>query len=497
VRRAALLIAERFAAWGDLPHVVRDVFPDPTPDAIAAALDAYCRRALGAPIDATEFTAAGVGSVHGLRLADGRRVVVKVHPRRSSPGHLEAMQAVQRELAAAGFPAPEPLAAAEPLGHGIAVTETLLDSGGRADAHDPAIRRAMATALARLVALCRPLTGLSGLREHLMAIRPGELWPVPHDGRFDFEATAAGAEWIDRIAARARRARDREVGDVVVGHTDWRVENMRFAGGAVSAVYDWDSLAAQREPVLAGGVAHLFTSDFTAGPEWIQLPTLGEALAFVADYEAARAVRRRRARGRPRRAAVRDGLHRALRALGRAHRLRRPAPAPAGGGSGARAGQRTGVHRGARRCAARNRAGQPMSSPLRIRLTSEQTTGGHHDHRDRFRPHPDRRRLAPPPARPGRREPRRVPAFGAPDAPPLGLTPQRPAGPRAPRSARARGAIIRSLFTAPDGDQARRRLRDAVEQLERRLPKVAALLEEAAADVLAFYDRAACSARPL
>jgi hypothetical protein len=288
VRRAALLIAERFAAWGDLPHVVRDVFPDPTPDAIAAALDAYCRRALGAPIDATEFTAAGVGSVHGLRLADGRRVVVKVHPRRSSPGHLEAMQAVQRELAAAGFPAPEPLAAAEPLGHGIAVTETLLDSGGRADAHDPAIRRAMATALARLVALCRPLTGLSGLREHLMAIRPGELWPVPHDGRFDFEATAAGAEWIDRIAARARRARDREVGDVVVGHTDWRVENMRFAGGAVSAVYDWDSLAIQREPVLAGGVAHLFTSDFTAGPEWIQLPTLGEALAFVADYEAAR-----------------------------------------------------------------------------------------------------------------------------------------------------------------------------------------------------------------
>jgi hypothetical protein len=121
-----------------------------------------------------------------------------------------------------------------------------------------------------------------------MAIRPGELWPVPHDGRFDFEGTAAGAEWIDRIAARARRVRDREVGDVVVGHTDWRVENMRFAGGAVSAVYDWDSLAIQREPVLAGGVAHLFTSDFTAGPEWVQLPTLDEALAFVADYEAAR-----------------------------------------------------------------------------------------------------------------------------------------------------------------------------------------------------------------
>jgi putative transposase len=51
----------------------------------------------------------------------------------------------------------------------------------------------------------------------------------------------------------------------------------------------------------------------------------------------------------------------------------------------------------------------------------------------------------------------------------------------------ALGAIIRSIFTAPDGDDARRRLRDAVEQLERRLPKVAALLDDAETDVLAFY----------
>src|SRR4051812_4181303 len=51
----------------------------------------------------------------------------------------------------------------------------------------------------------------------------------------------------------------------------------------------------------------------------------------------------------------------------------------------------------------------------------------------------------------------------------------------------ALGAIIRSIFTAEDGEQARRRLRDAVEQLERRLPKIAALLEEAEDHVLAFY----------
>ena len=51
----------------------------------------------------------------------------------------------------------------------------------------------------------------------------------------------------------------------------------------------------------------------------------------------------------------------------------------------------------------------------------------------------------------------------------------------------ALGALIRQLFTAPDGDEARRRLSDAIAQLEPRLPKIAALLEEAEHDVLAFY----------
>src|SRR3954470_7669427 len=48
----------------------------------------------------------------------------------------------------------------------------------------------------------------------------------------------------------------------------------------------------------------------------------------------------------------------------------------------------------------------------------------------------------------------------------------------------ALGAITRSIFTAPDGDEARRRVRDAVGQLERRLPKVAAMLEGAEDDIL-------------
>jgi putative transposase len=51
----------------------------------------------------------------------------------------------------------------------------------------------------------------------------------------------------------------------------------------------------------------------------------------------------------------------------------------------------------------------------------------------------------------------------------------------------ALGALIRQLFTATAGVQARRRLADAIAQLEPRLPKIARLLDEAEDDVLAFY----------
>jgi putative transposase len=51
----------------------------------------------------------------------------------------------------------------------------------------------------------------------------------------------------------------------------------------------------------------------------------------------------------------------------------------------------------------------------------------------------------------------------------------------------ALGAVIRSIFTAPDGNQARRRLAEAVDQLDARFSKVARLLLDAEDDVLAFY----------
>jgi putative transposase len=49
------------------------------------------------------------------------------------------------------------------------------------------------------------------------------------------------------------------------------------------------------------------------------------------------------------------------------------------------------------------------------------------------------------------------------------------------------GALIRPLFAAASGEEARQRLGEAISQLERPLPKVAALIEAAEDDILAFY----------
>ena len=49
------------------------------------------------------------------------------------------------------------------------------------------------------------------------------------------------------------------------------------------------------------------------------------------------------------------------------------------------------------------------------------------------------------------------------------------------------GALIRPIFQAESGDQARDRLSEAVAHLDGKLPKVAALLEDAEQDILAFY----------
>lgn len=283
----AEVITATWLFWdGYEPRVERDVFATAEASSIVAAVDAFCRANLGSGIDHYEFYWPSVGSTHGLCLDDGRRVVVKVHRTTANAAHLAAVQAVQGHLAAAGFPAPQPLLGPTPLANGIAVAEMLPDRGAWEDAHRPQIRKLVAGGLFRQIELSRELVGLPGLESSTARMR--QLWRTPHDLRFDFPATADGAEWIDCLAAEAlRRLAAEGAGEPAIGHSDWRVEHLRFADGELAAAWDWDSLGSGLEPAFVGSSAHCFTADFHIDDLDV-VPALQEALAFIADYEAAR-----------------------------------------------------------------------------------------------------------------------------------------------------------------------------------------------------------------
>jgi len=112
---------------------------------IAVIVDAFCAGSLGSPVERYEFFASSVLSVHGVRLADGRRVVIKAARREFGFEFLAATQTVvQSHLADHGFARPRPLGGPRPLVNGIVVAEELVERGSHANAHQPTVRRAMA-----------------------------------------------------------------------------------------------------------------------------------------------------------------------------------------------------------------------------------------------------------------------------------------------------------------------------------------------------------------
>ena len=254
------------------------------PGAISGALDGFCRARLGSGVVEVAHCTFSVGAGFGLALADGRRVFLKAWGPAADPAGLDAAHAVQAALAERGFPAPAVLARPAPFLAGVASAMEWMDRGAQEDAARPALRRAMAAELARLVGLALPFVDLPGLPRHGYP-EPGP-WAGSHNALFDFAATAPGAEWIDRVGLASAEAARAGEGRRVVGHRDWRVQNMRFADGRVSAVYDWDALTVALEPEIVGMAAATFT--FTDDvPTERKFPTPTAMAAFVAGYEAA------------------------------------------------------------------------------------------------------------------------------------------------------------------------------------------------------------------
>lgn len=280
-------IAAALATWDD-PVVDRAIYGTVDPAEIAAIADDFVHTHLGVRVAGHLFFTTSVGSVHGVRLTDDRRVILKVYPPDRWPGwtdHLRAVHRIQAHLAERGYPCPRPLLGPHPCARGVAIVESHLDVGERADGFDPAVRRTIAAGLAELVALARPFAGDEALRPSLLDASD-DLWPTPHSALFDFSREPGKAAWIDAWARRARDG-DPQAGAWVVGHTDFRVEHLRFTQARITTVYDWDSLARIREPALVGSIARAFTADWQQD-ESPRTPDPKDILGFLADYELAR-----------------------------------------------------------------------------------------------------------------------------------------------------------------------------------------------------------------
>jgi hypothetical protein len=104
----------------------------------------------------------------------------------------------------------------------------------------------------------------------------------PHDPIFDFTVTPAGFEWLDRLVRVAADALGPRRGPQVIGHSDWYCGNLRFVGDRLTVAYDWDSLTALAEPVLAGVAAGAHTD---GGAHGAAAPTPDEVAAFLADHD--------------------------------------------------------------------------------------------------------------------------------------------------------------------------------------------------------------------
>ena len=284
------LIQKDLDTWAT-PFVELDCFGTDSAERIAEMMNEFCRAHLGSSLRGYLFYRVSIGSTHGVQLEDGREFVIKVRPpAETNPdlsfdrAALESICSVMKWLAERGFPCPKPILGPTPLGKGLATVEELLEQGRHGNGFDPKCRKAIASTLAELIALLKSFDGAVSCLKHFQ--RGKSLYPQPHGKLFDFEKTAAGAEWIDAVAERARQAEAHD-GPPVVGHADWRVEHLRFQGDRIAAAYDWDSLAFRPETELVGISAHGFTADWTR-EDVRRIPTADGIRAYVTDYEVAR-----------------------------------------------------------------------------------------------------------------------------------------------------------------------------------------------------------------
>lgn len=265
----------------------RDILGATTVEQVREWLASHVRDRLGLGIDAVLFTDGVVGAVFGLRLSDGREVVLKALRPGTDVQRQQTVVWAQNTLAASGFGCARVLDGPSRTGGVLAVVEERLTCATTGSPHEPAVGAAMAAALAAQIDALQAMDGTG-----LVPGRPAwadwsaGAWPPPHHPAFDFSTAVPGFEWVDETAdAAAEILRAADHTPRVIGHTDWVWQNVCVLDSVFVAGYDWDSLAYAPEPAIVGLNAGAFTQ---GSPEPPDAPTAAEVTAFLDDYERCR-----------------------------------------------------------------------------------------------------------------------------------------------------------------------------------------------------------------
>jgi hypothetical protein len=252
------------------------------PDVTESSLDAWCRRWLGAAVNELLFTAGHLSRVLGVRLSDGRDVVVKIRP---ATDRLAGSADVQRALYQCGFPCPQPLVGPVPLDGHAANAEVLVPGGEVMGVGDEAVECG-ADLLARLIRMAPTPSSIRSLEPNPPWVawdhdHPG-LWPPPDDREADLNADPEPA-WLEDVGRRVRQ-RLQLTADwpIYVGHGDWEAHNLRWSGTHPLVVHDWDSVITGPEAVIVG----LAASVWPCGAE-PRAASIDESAAFIKAYQRA------------------------------------------------------------------------------------------------------------------------------------------------------------------------------------------------------------------
>lgn len=247
-------------------------------------IPSWCAEHLGSVPVEVLFERRSLSEVVGLRLADGREVVVKA---REHEGRETSCVAAQARLADRGFPCARPLTGVIRVGALAVHAEESRPGGVLLLGDGPHIAERYAAVFARLMAeltdvvVAPPLPNPRWARwDH----RDPGLWPAI--GFLDERDQSAVPSYVVETAKRARKRLLAANLPCVLGHADFEAQNLRWHDGEIWAVHDWDSLAWQPEAALVGAASGTF-----AGASPPTLSPVASSAAFLAAYQELRGRR--------------------------------------------------------------------------------------------------------------------------------------------------------------------------------------------------------------